>query len=110
MQALLQASGLHVQYPGSQGKAIHALNGACLELRQGEVLGLLGESGSGKSTIAKTLLRLLPATAQLTGDRIEFQGRDLLKLREQEMQKVRGAQIAMIWQDPGQALNPVMKV
>ncbi len=110
MQVLLKASDLHIQYPGSHGKAIHALNGASLELRQGEVVGLLGESGSGKSTIARTLLRLLPAGAKVTKGNIEFQGSDLLQLPEQEMEKVRGAKISMIWQDAGQALNPVMKV
>jgi peptide/nickel transport system ATP-binding protein len=75
-----------------------------------EVLGLLGESGSGKSTVARTLLRLLPKNAQTTARSIEFEGLELLALAENKLEKIRGARIAMISQDPGLALNPVRKV
>jgi peptide/nickel transport system ATP-binding protein len=81
-----------------------------LEMQAGEVVGLLGESGSGKSTVARTLLRLLPKNAQAAARSMEFEGLDLLSLAEIKLEKVRGARIAMISQDPGLALNPVRKV
>jgi oligopeptide/dipeptide ABC transporter ATP-binding protein len=109
MPSLLKVLGLRVAFAGSQRQRIHAVNGASLEVRHGEVLGVLGESGSGKSTIAKASLRLLPKSAEITAGTIEFEGRDLLRLREQEMEKLRGARLAMIPQEPGLALNPVMK-
>jgi oligopeptide/dipeptide ABC transporter ATP-binding protein len=110
MPSLLKILDLQVQFTGPQGKRVHAVNGANLEIQPGEVLGLLGESGSGKSTIARTLLRLLPKSAQATARTIEFEGLDLLALAEIKLEKVRGARIAMISQDPGLALNPVRKV
>jgi oligopeptide/dipeptide ABC transporter ATP-binding protein len=107
---LFKISGLHVHYSGPSGRMIHAVNGASFEVRQGEVLGLLGESGCGKSTIAKASLRLLQKSAQPIRGRIELDGVDLVPLSEKEMQKIRGARIAMIPQDAGQSLNPIMKV
>jgi peptide/nickel transport system ATP-binding protein len=99
-----------VDFVERDGRRTHALNGANIEVWHGEVLGVLGESGSGKSTIAKATLQLLPKTAQIMAGTIEFEGRNLLGLTEQEMAKLRGARIAMVPQDPGLALNPVMKV
>jgi oligopeptide/dipeptide ABC transporter ATP-binding protein len=110
MLPLLKILDLHVQFIGPQGKRVHAVNGANLEMQPGEVLGLLGESGSGKSTVARTLLRLLPKSAQTTARSIEFEGLDLLALAEKKLERIRGARIAMISQDPGLALNPVRKV
>ncbi len=109
MLPLLQVLGLRVEFVDSQRRRIHALNGASLVVWPGEVLGVLGESGSGKSTIAKASLRLLPKSAEITEGVIEFEGRDVFQLKEQEMEKLRGARIAMIPQEPGLALNPVMK-
>jgi oligopeptide/dipeptide ABC transporter ATP-binding protein len=109
MQKLLKVRSLRVDFIESERKLIHAVNGASLEVRQGEVLGVLGESGSGKSTIAKALLRLLPRNAQITEGTIEFEGSDLFGLKESEMEKLRGSRIAMIPQEPGLALNPVLK-
>jgi peptide/nickel transport system ATP-binding protein len=110
MPPLLKILDLQVQFIGPQGKRVHAVNGMNLEMQAGEVVGLLGESGSGKSTVARTLLRLLPKSAQATARSIEFEGLDLLALAEIKLEKVRGAKIAMISQDPGLALNPVRKV
>jgi peptide/nickel transport system ATP-binding protein len=107
---LLNISQLDVQYSGPEGRTIHALNGADLQVNRGEVVGLLGESGCGKSTMAKACLRLLPQTAQVASGSIGFDGRNLFRLTEQEMHKVRGEQISLIWQEPGLALSPVMKV
>jgi oligopeptide/dipeptide ABC transporter ATP-binding protein len=109
MGPLLAISELYVRYEAPPHKPLHALRGASLRVFPGQVVGLLGESGSGKSTIARASMRLLPAHAEVTG-RIEFRDRDLIALRESEMQPLRGAQIAMIWQQPGQCLSPVMKI
>ncbi len=109
MMPLLRIVNLRVDFVEGDGKRTHALNGANLEVRHNEVLGVLGESGSGKSTIAKATLQLLAKTAQIIGGTIEFEGRKLLGLKEREMAKVRGARVAMVPQDPGLALNPVMK-
>jgi len=110
MMSLLRIVELRVDFVERDGRRTHALNGANIEVWHGEVLGVLGESGSGKSTIAKATLQLLPKTAQIMAGTIEFEGRNLLGLTEQEMAKLRGARIAMVPQDPGLALNPVMKV
>ena len=110
MPPLLKILDLQVQFNGPLGSRVHAVNGVNLEMQPGEVLGLLGESGSGKSTVARTVLRLLPKSAEATARSIEFEGLDLLALTEIKLEKVRGARIAMISQNPGLALNPVRKV
>jgi oligopeptide/dipeptide ABC transporter ATP-binding protein len=110
MLPLLKVRGLRVEFAVSPRRRIRALNGASLEVRRGEALGLLGESGSGKSTLAKASLGLLQKSAEVTEGAVEFEGRDVLRLRERELEKLRGAQMAMIPQEPGLALNPVMKV
>ncbi|HWX55508.1 MAG TPA: ABC transporter ATP-binding protein [Verrucomicrobiae bacterium] len=94
---------------GKQSQFRDVLKGVNFDLFPGEVTGLLGESGSGKSTLALTMLRTLPAGARVRGS-ITFEGRDLLRLGEREMRQVRGARMAIVFQDPGLALNPVMPV
>jgi oligopeptide/dipeptide ABC transporter ATP-binding protein len=110
MQKLLKVLGLRVDFIQSERKLIHAVNDVSLELRQGEVLGVLGESGCGKSTIARALLQLLPRNARITEGAVEFEGQNLLGLKDSEMQKLRGSRISMIPQEPGLALNPVLKI
>jgi peptide/nickel transport system ATP-binding protein len=92
------------------GRALPAVNDVSFELRAGETLGLVGESGSGKSLTALSILRLVQAPGRITGGRILFRGRDLLTLPEKEMRKVRGAGIALVFQEPMTALNPVFTV
>jgi oligopeptide/dipeptide ABC transporter ATP-binding protein len=110
MSALLILDDLHVRYSRPDGKVVNALNGISLQLPEGATLGILGESGCGKSTFAKTLLRALPKSAQVTHGVIEFEGKNLLNLAERQMNEIRGSRIAMISQEPGLALNPVIKV
>jgi oligopeptide transport system ATP-binding protein len=80
------------------------------ELHQGETLGIVGESGSGKSVTALSIVRLLQAPGRIAGGEVLYRGRDLLKLSQNEMEKIRGAEIAMIFQDPMTSLNPVYRV
>ena len=81
-----------------------------LEVSAGEVLALVGESGAGKSSVGRAVVRLLPEPGRIEGGAIRFRGRDLLALREAEMRELRGAEIALIPQDPLSALNPVFRI
>ena len=106
----LDVKDLVVEYY-SDGKVIHAVNGVNLTLERGKTLGLGGETGAGKTTIAKSILRILPDVgAKVAGGTITLDGQDLLGLPEHEMRKIRGNKISMIFQDPMTALNPVQTV
>lgn len=92
-------------------ETVYAVNKISFDLDRGETLGLVGETGAGKTTTALSLLRLLPErTARIVGGGIEFEGKDLLEIPEKEMQNIRGEKISMIFQDPMTALNPVLTV
>jgi ABC-type dipeptide/oligopeptide/nickel transport system ATPase component len=95
-------------YP--EEKIVKAVENISFSVQKGETLGILGESGSGKSTIAHSLLRLIYPPGRIVSGEIFFNGRDLLKLSEEEMIKIRGAKISMIFQDPFTSLNPVYSV
>ncbi|WP_336631879.1 MULTISPECIES: ABC transporter ATP-binding protein [unclassified Microbacterium] len=87
-----------------------AVDGVSFDLRPGQILGIVGESGSGKSVTSKSLMRMLRHPGRVADGRIEIQGRDVLGLSEKQMLGVRGKEIAMIFQDPQAALNPVMRI
>ena len=89
---------------------VRALEGVSFEVREGEIFGLVGETGCGKSVTTYSTLRLLPSTGRVHSGRITFAGESLLDARESRMREVRGGEIAMIFQDPLSALNPVMRV
>ena len=90
---------------------IYAVNNVDLRLNRGETLGLVGETGAGKTTVAKSILGILPRPqSRITSGEIFYEGRDLLKLKEKEMQSIRGNKIAMIFQDPMTSLNPIETV
>ncbi|HEU5403585.1 MAG TPA: ABC transporter ATP-binding protein, partial [Terriglobales bacterium] len=105
---LLSISALSVRFPTPSG-AISAVRDISLEIAPGESLGLVGESGSGKSVTSLAILRLLPPQGQIEGS-IRFADEDLLTKSPDEMRRVRGARISMIFQEPMTALNPVMRV
>ena len=108
--SFLKIKDLFVQYT-SGGHVVKAVNGVDIELAKGETLGLVGETGAGKTTIAKTILRVLPdPPAKVVGGEVWMDDVNLLELPEKEMLKVRGNKIAMIFQDPMTALNPTMTV
>ena len=107
---LLTINDLTVEFT-SDREIIHAVNHVSLELGKGETLGLVGETGAGKTSIAKTILRVLPKPqGRIKSGQILFCGRDLLTMSEHEIQKIRGNKISMIFQDPMSALNPVVCV
>jgi ABC-type dipeptide/oligopeptide/nickel transport system ATPase component len=106
---LLQVEDLTVVFATPRERVV-AVDRVHLSVAPGETLGLVGESGSGKSVTALAVLGLLQPPAQVTSGRVLFQGRDLLTRPEAEMQRVRGAGIALIFQEPATALNPVMRV
>jgi len=105
--ALLEVRDLRMVFPTDAGDA-RAVDGVSFSLDRGHVLGLVGESGCGKSMTALCLMQLVPPPGRIVGGRIVFQGRDLLGLPEHEMRALRGAQMAMIFQEPMTALNPVL--
>ena len=108
--ALLSVKNLTVEYT-SEGEVIHAVNNVSFELEKGKTIGLVGETGAGKTSIARAILRILPEPpARVPAGEIEFEGKDLLKISEEDMQKIRGKEISMIFQDPMTALNPIMRV
>jgi peptide/nickel transport system ATP-binding protein len=92
------------------GGPVRAVDRVSLDLHKGEILGLAGESGSGKSTFAQALLRILPAPAVIRGGEVRFEGQDLLSLDEGGLRKVRWTRISMVFQSAMDALNPVLKV
>jgi peptide/nickel transport system ATP-binding protein len=105
--ALLEIRDLRMAFPTPVGDA-RAVDGVGFSLERGKVLGLVGESGCGKSMTALCVMRLVPEPGLITGGTVQFQGRDLLAISEQEMRALRGAKIAMIFQEPMTALNPVL--
>lgn len=110
METFLDIQDLFVEYT-SGGQVVKAVNGVSFSLERGETLGLVGETGAGKTTIAKAILRILPQPpARIPGGSISLEGKNLLELSEKEMLKIRGGKIAMIFQDPMTALNPTMTV
>ena len=108
--SFLNVNDLKVDYATDDG-IVHALNGVSLELLQGETLGLVGETGAGKTTMAKCIMGILPKrTGKIRSGEILYEGKNLLTCTDKEWQSIRGAQIAMIFQDPMTSLNPVLTV
>lgn len=109
-KTFLSVKDLTVEYTSS-GQVIHAVNGISFELEEGKTLGMVGETGAGKTSVAKAILRILPdPPAKIRSGEILVDGEDIMKLSEKDMLKIRGNKIAMIFQDPMTALNPVMTV
>ena len=105
----LEVSDLRVQIDSHLG-VVRPIDGVSLEIAPGEAVGLVGESGSGKSMTLKSILGLLPPDAKVTSGSVVFDGTDLTRLPQSRLNKVRGRRVAMIFQEPMSALNPVMRV
>ncbi len=109
-EKLLEIKNLHVMYKTDEDD-VYALNGINLELDKGETLGLVGETGAGKTTIALSILKLLPErTGFITQGEILFEGQDVVNMKEEKMRMLRGNDISMIFADPMSALNPLHTV
>jgi peptide/nickel transport system ATP-binding protein len=108
VNSLLQIRNLSIHFPTRQGR-VAAVRDASFTINSGEVLGLVGESGSGKSVTALAVMRLLPPVAAVSGE-ILLDGQNLLELPAEPMRQLRGARLAMIFQEPMTALNPVMRI
>jgi oligopeptide/dipeptide ABC transporter ATP-binding protein len=108
-EPLLSIRGLEVTFPSPHGP-VRALRGVDFSVGAGECVGLVGESGSGKSLSAFATMGLMPPNARATAGQVVFQGRDLLTLPERDMERLRGREMGMIFQEPMTALNPVMRV
>lgn len=109
MSVLLDVHNLKTYFYTRKG-VLHAVDGVSFNIKKGEVFGLVGESGCGKSMTALSILRLVPFPGKIVGGEILFKERDLLKMTEEEIRKIRGNKITMIFQDPNTSLNPVFRV
>jgi oligopeptide/dipeptide ABC transporter ATP-binding protein len=107
---ILNIEDLHVSYPVYEHNAVRALKGIDLRVREGENVGLVGESGSGKTTLARSIMQLISRPGRVDSGRIEFSGRDLSTLNEEELRAIRGDDIAMVIPNPRTELNPLVTV
>lgn len=109
MTPLLSVKDLHVTFK-LQKQLLQAVRGVSFDLFEEEILGIVGESGCGKSATAKALVKLLPAHSSIISGEVIYKGENLLKYDDRKMQKVRGKELGMIFQDPMTSLNPTMKI
>jgi oligopeptide/dipeptide ABC transporter ATP-binding protein len=109
MEPILQMRNLRTQIPTKRG-VLTAVDGVSFSLRPGEIFGMVGESGSGKSMTCRSILQLVPPPGRVTGGEVIYRGRDLLQMAPKEFSRIRGKEIAMIFQDPMAVLNPVLRV
>ncbi|MBM3189197.1 MAG: ABC transporter ATP-binding protein [Chloroflexi bacterium] len=110
MAPMLQVNNLKTEFVTQDG-VVHAVNGVSFDLSEGETLGIVGESGCGKSVSMLSMMGLIPQPpGRIAGGEVLFQGQDLLKMNREQIRKVRGNKIAMIFQDPMTSLNPVLTI
>jgi oligopeptide transport system ATP-binding protein len=108
-EPLLSVESLEVRFWTRRG-TVHAVNGISFDIAAGETLGIVGESGCGKSVTSLALMGILPRAGKVTKGTAMFEGRDLLRLKDDQLRKIRGREIAMIFQDPMTSLNPVLTI
>jgi oligopeptide transport system ATP-binding protein len=109
VEPLLDIRDLRTQF-FTQGGVVKAVDGVSLQLRPGETLGIVGESGCGKSVTALSTLRLIPEPGRIVGGEVRYKGRNILEMDEDEVREIRGGAISMIFQDPMTSLNPVLRI
>ncbi len=106
---LLEVEDLHVYYYTKRG-VVRAVEGVSFALDRAEILGIVGESGSGKSTLGLAIMNLVPSPGKIVRGSIRLNGQDLTKMSEKELEKVRGKEVAMVFQDPMTSLDPLMRI
>jgi peptide/nickel transport system ATP-binding protein len=109
LAALVELRGLHVDY-GEGDAAVHAVDGVDLEIRRGEILGLAGESGCGKSTVANAVMQILRPPGRVAAGQIVFGGEDMTRMSTEELRRFRWRNVSMVFQSAMSALNPVMRI
>ena len=109
MPCLLEIKDLVTVFNTARGKII-AVDGVSLSIEEGETLGIVGESGCGKTMLALSIMRLIPSNGEIAGGSVCFRGENLLKKSEEEIRRLRGSEIAMIFQEPMTSLNPVIRI
>jgi peptide/nickel transport system ATP-binding protein len=110
MGTFLQLKDLKIRYRSAESTELHAVDGVSFDIAPGEVLGLMGESGCGKTSVALAMLGLLSKDRTDISGSIVFRGQNLVAMDERSLQRIRGAQISMVYQEPGIALSPLMPV
>ena len=106
---LLSVEDLHVRFD-TKSSTVQAVDGVSFEIQEGEILGLVGESGCGKSVTSRSLMNLVPSPGEIHEGRVNLHGRNILELSKEEVRKIRGDEVSMVFQEPGSALNPVFDV
>jgi peptide/nickel transport system ATP-binding protein len=109
VSVLLRTEGLTTQFETREG-TVRAVNKVSIEIKAGEILGLVGESGSGKSVLGYSIIGLIDPPGRIASGSVRFGGRELVGLPEEEMRRLRGKRIAMVFQDPMMTLNPVLSI
>ena len=108
-EVLYSLRDVSVEY-GTRAGEVAAVDRVTIDIRKGEILGLVGESGCGKSTLGKAMMRMITPPGQITGGELWFDGEDLMTVSESRMREIRGARIGMVFQDPMTSLNPLSKI
>src|SRR5687767_12380551 len=110
MEKILEVKDLYISFDTYAGE-VQAIRGVSFDLNKGEAIAIVGESGSGKTVTSQSIMRLIPMPpGRFKSGEINFNGKNLIKLSEKEMQKIRGSEIGMIFQDPMTSLNPTMTI
>ncbi len=109
MESILRVENLQISYQTRYG-TLPAIRNVSFEVKEKEIVGIVGESGCGKSTVAASVLRLLPPNGRITGGHIWYKGKDLSSATEDQMREFRGLESSMIFQDPMTSLNPVFSI
>ncbi len=107
---LLEVRDLRTYFHMPGGKVIKAVEGVNFKLKKGRVLGIIGESGSGKSVTSRAIMQIVDQPGRIEGGEVLFRGEDLLKKSEREMSRLRGSKISLIFQDPNTSFNPYMTI
>ena len=105
---LLKVTGLKTYFKINENLTVKAVDGVTFSLKKGHVLGIIGESGSGKSVTSRSIMRIVDEPGYIAGGTIEFGGEDILKVSEKRMSEIRGGQISMIFLDPTTSFNPYL--